>query len=139
MKSIKPGRGPSAMGVVGSIVGVVFGVFWTIMATFISSGMPQPIKTIFPLFGVLFIVIGIANVIYGIYNTTSKNRFSVLDITSSNEETDPLNEIFGSKHQNSDSQESIESKLQELDSIRSKGLISDAEYSSQRQRILNSI
>ncbi len=61
------------MGVVGSIVGVIFGVFWTIMATFFSSGMPQPMKTVFPLFGVLFIIVGIANVIYNLYNTTAKN------------------------------------------------------------------
>lgn len=33
MKSIKPGRGPSAMGALGSIICVVFGIFWTIMAS----------------------------------------------------------------------------------------------------------
>lgn len=83
------------MGVVGSIVGVIFGVFWTIMATFFSSGMPQPMKTVFPLFGVLFIIVGIANVIYNLYNTTAKKRLSVFDITSQTEEPDPLNHLFG--------------------------------------------
>lgn len=30
MKSVKPGRGPSAMNAVGSIAVGIFGVFWTI-------------------------------------------------------------------------------------------------------------
>ena len=127
------------MSVVGSIVGVIFGVLWTILATFISSGMPQPIKTVFPLFGILFIIVGIVNVIYSLYNTTSKNRLSTFDITSPSEETDPLNEVFGSNQLNVDSQESIESKLQELEALRAKRVISETEYLSQRQRILNSI
>lgn len=127
------------MGVVGSIVGVIFGVFWTIMATFFSSGMPQPMKTVFPLFGVLFIIVGIANVIYNLYNTTAKKRLSVFDITSQTEESDPLNHLFGQNPPSVDSRKSVEAKLKELDSLRAGGLISDAEYSSQRQRILNSI
>ena len=32
MKSIKPGRGPSMMGGVGSVIAAIFGVFWTIGA-----------------------------------------------------------------------------------------------------------
>ena len=32
MRSIKPGRGPSAMGAVGSAAIGVFGIFWTISA-----------------------------------------------------------------------------------------------------------
>ena len=31
LKSIKPGRGPSAMSAVSSVVAVIFGVFWTVM------------------------------------------------------------------------------------------------------------
>ena len=38
MKSIKPGRGPSAMGAMGSIIAVIFGIFWTIAAA--SMGAP---------------------------------------------------------------------------------------------------
>ena len=53
MKSVKPGRGPSAMGAVGSVVAVIFGIFWTIMAA--SLGAP----IFFPIFGVLFIAIGV--------------------------------------------------------------------------------
>ena len=52
MKSIKPGRGPSAMGAMGSVVAIIFGIFWTIMAA--SMGAPL----FFPIFGVIFILIG---------------------------------------------------------------------------------
>ena len=48
MKSIKPGRGPSAMGAMGSIVAAVFGLIWTGAA--VSMGAP----IFFPLFGVVF-------------------------------------------------------------------------------------
>ena len=32
MKSVKPGRGPSGMNFIGSVIAIVFGIFWTIMA-----------------------------------------------------------------------------------------------------------
>ena len=32
MKSVKPGRGPSGLGFIGSVFGIIFGIFWTIMA-----------------------------------------------------------------------------------------------------------
>lgn len=91
MKSIKPGRGPSAMGALGSIICVVFGIFWTIMAS--SSGAP----IFFPIFGIMFIVMGIVQTIYHFKNATSTNRFSEYDITDSSEESDPLQDMFGKK------------------------------------------
>ncbi len=87
MKSIKPGRGPSFMGFIGSIVSVVFGVFWTIAAA--NMGAPA----MFPLFGVVFVIIGILNAAYNYKNATGKNRFSEYDIVSGNEEIDPFNEL----------------------------------------------
>lgn len=96
MKSVKPGRGPSAMGFVGSIVFVLFGILWTIMAYGITRDAPFPlVSTIFPLFGVLFILIGIANAIYSLMNATGKNRMSMLDIVDHAKEPDPLNQRFG--------------------------------------------
>lgn len=88
MKSIKPGRGPSAMGAMGSIVAVVFGIFWTITA--FSSGAPS----LFPIFGVMFIIIGIVQTIYHFTNATGKNRFSEYDITDTTEESDPFEVRF---------------------------------------------
>lgn len=84
MKSIKPGRGPSAMGAMGSAVAIIFGIFWTIMA----GSMGAPI--FFPLFGIIFIGIGIVQFIYNYKNATGKNRMSVYDITDEGEESDPF-------------------------------------------------
>ena len=139
MQSIKPGRGPSAMGAIGGVIAVAFGIFWTVMAFTMTREAPAPVHIFFPLFGVMFVVAGIANVAYNFYNTTNKQRLSAFDITTTQEESDPLNEMFGAKQKNNNRIESIESKLQELDGLRSKGLVSDSEYASQRQRILNSI
>ena len=84
MKSIKPGRGPSMMGAIVCIAIAVFGVLWVIMASDITSSFPgssslggefvfeesmtldtygspmNSIGSIFPLFGVIFVVIAIA-------------------------------------------------------------------------------
>ena len=84
MKSVKPGRGPSAMGAMGSLVGVIFGVIWTGAAA--SMGAPA----FFLAFGVLFIVIGIVQAVYHFKNATGENRFSEFDITEDGEEPDPL-------------------------------------------------
>ncbi|HWQ59274.1 MAG TPA: zinc ribbon domain-containing protein [Clostridia bacterium] len=92
MKSIKPGRAPSAMGVWGSVIAAVFGVFWIV--TTIQIGAPW----IFPAFGVLFIISAVAGGIYNYKNATSKNRYSTFDITEGGEEPDPLNKRFGEEN-----------------------------------------
>ena len=91
MKSIKPGRGPSMMGGIGSIFGIVFGIIWTCGAA--SIGAPG----FFLLFGVAFIGIGVVNAVYSFKNATGENRYSDFDIVDSDEEPDPLNERFGSR------------------------------------------
>ena len=93
MKSIKPGRGPSMMGGIGSVVMVVFGIFWTITAA--SMGAP----ILFPVFGVLFICMGAAQAIYNFKNATGKNRYSSFDIVEEHEETDPLQQRLGNPPQ----------------------------------------
>ena len=89
MKSVKPGRGPSAIGVWGAVVSVVVGIFWTAMAS--RMGAPA----IFPVFGVLFIITGVLIGIYHFRNATGKNRYSSFDITEDGEEMDPLEQRFG--------------------------------------------
>lgn len=89
MKSVKPGRGPSMMGGVMSIIAGLFGVFWTIKAAEIGGGF-------FALFGILFIAAAAAMAVYHFKNATKKNRYSAFDIVDRNEEPDPLNERFGS-------------------------------------------
>lgn len=103
--SVKPGRAPSFMGGIGSIIAVVFGIFWTIMAFSMSreshfGGMVGPggfgvVNKIFPLFGLIFIAVGIISAVYNFRQATQRDRYSVLDITDSEVEPDPLNERFG--------------------------------------------
>jgi len=98
MKSIKPGRGPSGISFVGSVVVVIFGVFWTIVAVSITANSPFPIIGImFPLFGVLFVIVGIFQAIYNYKNATGKDRYSIYDITDSKEESDPSDEWIKNK------------------------------------------
>jgi hypothetical protein len=100
MYSLKPGRGPSAMGAVGSLVAVIFGIFWTIMAYQITRNSPWPIVGImFPAFGLLFICIGIGQFIFNAYNASQRNRMSLMDVTHADEEPDPLNQRFQSRPQ----------------------------------------
>ena len=88
MKSIKPGRGPSMMNAVGSLVGIVFGIIWTAAA----ASKDAPI--FFPLFGLVFIGIGVAQAVYSFRNATGDNRYSAFDIVDEDEEPDPLNRRF---------------------------------------------
>lgn len=88
MKSIKPGRGPSAMGAIGSAVVGLFGVFWTIGAA--SMGAP----TFFVLFGVVFVGLAVIQALYHFKNATGKNRMSMFDITDNHVEPDPLNQYI---------------------------------------------
>ncbi len=87
MKSVKPGRGPSALSAISSIGVAAFGVLWTVMAL---AGGAGP----FALFGVIFVIIAVVQAVYNIKNATSKNRYSEFDITENGEEPDPLNEKF---------------------------------------------
>ena len=110
MKSIKPGRGPSGMSFVGSIVAIIFGILWTVLASsitnsgrdsfnslggfdmpgamFNTSGPTDIFETIFPLFGVLFVIVGIANAVYHYKNARGRDRFSIIDIVDKSEEGD---------------------------------------------------
>lgn len=90
MRSVKPGRGPSFLGGVSSVAAAVFGVIWTIGAA--SMGAPW----FFPLFGVVFIIMGIVQAVYNFKNASGKNRYSAFDIVDSREEPDPLNQPFES-------------------------------------------
>ncbi len=94
--SVKPGRAQSFMGGIGSIIAIIFGIFWTVMASEMTGGIGGP-ASFFPLFGVIFILAGVANAIYSFSQATSKERHSLIDITDSETEPDPLNERFGNR------------------------------------------
>lgn len=99
MKSIKPGRGPSAMGAIGSIAAGLFGVGWTFFAA--SIGAPS----FFIVFGMIFVGLAIAQGIFHYKNATGKNRMSVLEITDHHTEPDPLNELFNHSNGSNDNHE----------------------------------
>ena len=90
MKSVKPGRGPSMMNGIGSILAGLFGLVWTLLT--LRAGVP-----FMSLFGVIFIIMAIVQAVYNFRNATGKDRYSAFDITDSGEESDPLNERFGQK------------------------------------------
>lgn len=88
MKSVKPGRGPSQLSAVGSIGAALFGVFWCILAGAMGAWFMIP-------FGLIFIGISVYSAIYNHRNATSEDRYSLMDIVDSDEESDPLNEKYG--------------------------------------------
>lgn len=139
MYSIKPGRGPSGLNAISGIVAVVFGIFWTILACAITHDAPSPVGVIFPVFGVLFVIIGIVKVIYNASNATRENRFSSLDITTDLEEPDPLNQIVNRTAGRSETSAGVENRLKEIDQLRAKGIISSEEHAAQRECILREI
>ena len=65
MRSVKPGRGPSMMGGIGAVIAIVFGIVWTLSAA--QMGAPG----FFPLFGVLFILVGVVQAVYNFKNAGS--------------------------------------------------------------------
>lgn len=89
MQSVKPGRGPSLMGGIGGIFAAIFGLIWIVAAS--SMGAPP----FFALFGVGFIVMAIIGAVYNLRNATARNRTSIVDITSGDEEPDPIAQAFG--------------------------------------------
>lgn len=89
MKSIKPGRGRSAMEAVFGVFGILFGVFWTVLAASMTQGAGI-IGIIFPLFGVGFVVLGGVRTAYSLRNAFGENRNSEYDITDDGEEPDPF-------------------------------------------------
>ena len=86
MKSIKPGRYNSGQGIIASIIGIVFAVFWTVSA--VSMGAP----IIFPVFGAGFVILMITELVKNIHNFTNRNRYSEFDIVDDTEEQDPFNQ-----------------------------------------------
>ncbi len=96
MKSIKPGRAGSAMGAFGSLFAIGIGVIWTLVAFELTSNKDFPLN-LFWLFGVFFILAGVGNFVFNWKNTTGENRYSMYDVVDAEEESDPLNDMFGNK------------------------------------------
>jgi hypothetical protein len=138
MRSIKPGRGPSALSAAGSAIAILFGIFWTVMAFSITRNSPLPIAgVIFPLFGIVFVLFGIIQLVYNLKNTVSEDRFSLMDITEAGTEIDPFEKRFGNPKHADDT--SIESRLKKLDDLRDSGLITPSEHAAKRKALIDEI
>lgn len=83
MKHIKPGRGPSRLGGVMSVLMALFGVLWICAVADSGGGW-------LALFGVVFVGIAVVNAVYSFRNARRRNRYSTFDIVDSAEEPDPL-------------------------------------------------
>lgn len=90
MKSVKPGRAPSLMAGIVSVLLMIFGIFFTGVLYLISAQTNFPIW----LFGAAWTTCALLSAIYNFYNTFAKKRFSSVDIVDHSEEPDPLNELF---------------------------------------------
>jgi hypothetical protein len=85
MYSIKPGRGPSLFGgILALIAGVPFMIYW--IASTIKDGAPG----FFVFMGFVGLIIVLATAFIGFYNATSRKRISQFDITTKDEESDPM-------------------------------------------------
>lgn len=89
MYYLKPGRGPSFLGGIGAIAAGMFGIGWTAMAMSIGA------SPFIVLFGVLFVFLAAGMGAYHFYNATSRNRFSQWDLTTDQEESDPISNMMG--------------------------------------------
>ncbi len=109
--SVKPGRGPSFMNGVASVIAGLFGLFWFFTARSMFSSVSGPIgidsglAEIFPYFGLLFVALAIANAVYNFRNATSENRHSVIHIVDSEDEPDPLDPRVRVEHPSDDQSE----------------------------------
>jgi hypothetical protein len=89
MIGVKPGRGPSLMGGVGAISAALFGTIWTVVAVSKGAGI------ILALFGVLFVAMAVVIAAYNFWAGTTKDRPSQFDLTTGDEEPDPIAKALG--------------------------------------------
>lgn len=103
MTSVKPGRGPSFVGGMTSLIAALVGFVWFLSARRIMGGIGGLLGPgqIFPLFGLLFTIFALANAVYNFRNATSENRHSLVDITDAYDEPDPLDPRLRRQRHNS--------------------------------------
>jgi ABC-type multidrug transport system fused ATPase/permease subunit len=102
MKKVKPGRGLSFIGFIGSIIAVVLGIFWLMLVIYFfekENESGSPVFYFFLLFGIIFILLGIGGAIYNYINAFSKKRFPVFDIVEDSKEGDHFESAIRRKRQ----------------------------------------
>jgi len=104
MYSVKPGRGPSLLGTIVAAAMAAFGVIFLVGSNAAMShmesatgmsGPPAAFRLIWNAAGVLFIVVALAMAVYNFVNFKSRNRMSAVDITTGQEESDPIADMLG--------------------------------------------
>jgi len=134
--SFEPNRNSSAPGVVVGIGVVLFGLFWIGMA----ARMGAPVFML--LFGVVFVVVALSKVVFAGRKMNSSTPLSELDMKTPHDSLGPLDETYGEgsgEYRITTAPESVEERLTDLKSLKSKGLVTEEEYASQRARILREI
>ena len=110
---IRPSQSVSAIGMIASIAAVMIGFFFVIP----NAG----------LFGVVWTLVALIGVVYYAVNTFSDRGIST-------EVVDFEGDLNGKKDEGG-----VESRLQTLESLKQKGLVSDQEYNQQREKILKEL
>lgn len=135
-----PSSSPNIAGKIIGVFVIIFGIFWTILAATITRNSPFPlVGTIFPLFGICFVAIAVIGLFSNKGSRSRRRGYG--DNTNGNEE-DQLKKYFENAKPRLEiekSEASPEARLKQLEDLRSKGAITEEEYGTQRQRILNSL
>lgn len=89
MYGVKPGRGPSLIGGIGGIVFIILAI--AMLESVASRGAPS----VFVLFLVGMIVVGVITTVYNFWVAITRNRPSTFDVTRGDEEIDPIAKALG--------------------------------------------
>lgn len=133
-------------GAIGSFIFMLIGLLVVIPATNYIGGAvihstsniqgPEPTKGFgfLKLFGILWTLIAVYGFFFSLYNIFSQNGVPIMEIDM------PDNESGADSHRvTTGALPSSESRLRELESLRGKGLISQAEYDDKRREILRDV
>ena len=91
------------------------------------------------IFGVIFVVVALSKVVFAGRNLNSSTRISELDLRAPH---DPLVETYGEgsgEYRITTAPESVEERLTQLEGLKSKGLVTEEEFQSQRTKIIGEL
>lgn len=119
---------------VPAIGAAIFGVFWISMA--VKIGAP----TFMILFGLVFVAMAIGRVIASGRDEVNNTRsFANREFRSPDAGVESVDEVFGEgkgEYRITTAPESVKERLEEVEELKRKGLVSPHEYQEQREKIL---
>lgn len=104
MKNVKRKRGPSFLSFLGSLAAIIFGVLWTVLAYVGTSSLRATDGTMkivgyaFPIFGIIFILMGIFEATYNFKRAMSQKK-SIEEDTLQEDENRTFS-LFSKKNKN---------------------------------------